>query len=59
MNTNKVHAVIPGLIAAAALVLSFSLPVNAATAIGFATVLMLGSMFALEYRLTWKRLLGR
>lgn len=59
MNNIKLTAVIPGLIASAAIALSFSLPFNAEIALGFATVLMLGGVAVLEYRLNWKRLFSR
>jgi hypothetical protein len=54
-----VLAVPTSLIAVAALVLSFRAPVNAESMIGYATVLALVGVAALEYRLSWKRLFGR
>ena len=52
-------AVIPGVIVATALLLSFRYPVSAETLFGFGTVAVLVAMLALEYRFNWKRLLGR
>lgn len=59
MKKNLIVAVPLSLMAVAALVLSFRAPVNAETLIGYATVLSLVGVAALEYRLSWKRLLGR
>jgi hypothetical protein len=61
MNKNIIlPAVLPGVfIALAALVLSFRSPVPAESIIGYASVLALLGMAALEYRINWKRLLGR
>jgi hypothetical protein len=52
-------AVIPGAIALAVLLLSFRIPINADSIAGFGTVLALVSIAALEYRLSWKELIGR
>ncbi len=59
MNKTILLAAIPGAIALAALLLSFRSPVSADSAIGYAVVLMLLSVAALEYRINWKRLIGR
>lgn len=59
MNKNILLAVPTGLLAVAALVLSFRLPVNAEALVGYLSVLSLLAVAALEYRITWKRLFGR
>jgi hypothetical protein len=59
MNKNIIIAVLSGLVAVAALLLSTRSPVNAEAAIGYAAVLALLGMAALEYRISWKRLIGR
>jgi uncharacterized membrane protein YebE (DUF533 family) len=59
MNKNILIAVPFGLGAIAALVLSFRSPVTAESLIGYASVLGLLSVAALEYRISWKRLFGR
>ncbi|MBI5691919.1 MAG: hypothetical protein HZC55_17700 [Verrucomicrobia bacterium] len=59
MNKNILIAVPTGLLAVAALVLSFRIPVNAESVIGYVSVLALLAVAALEYRITWKRLFGR
>lgn len=59
MKKNLVLAVPASVVAVAALVLSFRSLLNAETLIGFATVLALVGVAALEYRLSWKRLFGR
>jgi hypothetical protein len=46
-------------IAATALLLSFRSPVSAESVVGYASVLALIGMAALEYRINWRRLLGR
>ena len=50
-----------GLIAAAAiaLVLSFRAPVGLDTVIGYLAVLSMVGVSALDYRINWKRILGR
>jgi hypothetical protein len=58
MKKNILLAV-PLSLMAAALVLSFRAPVNAEAMIGYATVLALVGVAALEYRITWKRIFGR
>lgn len=42
-----------------ALVLSFRIPANAESMIGYASVLAILGLVALEYRISWKRLFGR
>ena len=60
MKTNKVIlAAIPGLIATAALVLSVRSQVDPALLVGYGAVLALLGVAALEYRINWKRVLGR
>lgn len=57
---NKVLLAVPvGVIAVAALVLSFRAPVTAESVIGYVSVLGLLGVAALEYRISWKRLFGR
>ena len=53
-------AALTGTIAAVtALVLSVRPPVNAESIVGYASVLALLGVSALEYRINWKRLSGR
>jgi len=59
MKTNKLHAVIPGVIALAAIVLFFRAPVNADSALGFVSVATLLGIAALEYRISWRGVFGR
>jgi hypothetical protein len=59
MKKNILLAVPASVVAVAALVLSFRAHVNAEALIGYATVLALVGVAALEYRLNWKRLFGR
>jgi hypothetical protein len=58
-NNRLIEAVIPGVIAIAAIALSLSSPVNADTLIGYGSVLALLGVAALDYRIRWKRVLGR
>jgi hypothetical protein len=58
-NNKTLLAVIPGVIALAALVLLFRAPVNADSAVGFLSVAALIGIAALEYRINWRRVLGR
>ncbi len=58
MNKSILIAVPVSLLAVAALVLSFA-SATPETVIGFASVLGLLGVAALEYRISWKRLLGR
>ena len=59
MKTNILVAVPVSLIAVAAIVLSVRSSVSAESLIGYAGVLALISVAALEYRISWKRLFGR
>lgn len=60
MKNNKlILAAIPSAIAIAALVLSLRSPVNAESLVGYGSVLMLLAFVGLEYRINWKRVLGR
>ena len=59
MKKNLLIAVPISAIAVAALVLSFRYLVTAESVIGFASVLGLLGVAALEYRISWKRLFGR
>jgi len=59
MNKNLVIAVPVSLVAVAAFVLSIRSSVTAESIIGYVSVLALLAVAALEYRLSWKRLLGR
>jgi len=57
-NIINTTAVLPGLIAATLLLLSFVTVSNVEFVVGFCTVLALLGIATLEYRLNWKRLLG-
>ena len=59
MKTNNILAVLLGVIAAAALVLSVRAQLNVESVIGYASVLALLGVAASEYRLGWKRIFGR
>ncbi len=59
MKNKYITAVIPGVIALAAILLSFRSSVSADSVLGFASVVTLVSVAALEYRLNWRRLFGR
>jgi hypothetical protein len=59
MKKNIVIAVPVSLVAVAAFVLSVRSSVTAESIIGYVSVLALLAVAALEYRLSWKRLLGR
>jgi uncharacterized membrane protein len=60
MNKNIILlAVIPGVIVSTALVLSIRSQVSAESLIGFGCVLMLAAVAILEYRINWRRILGR
>lgn len=59
MNKNLIIAVPISLIAVAALLLSFRSSISAESLVGFASVLALLSVAALEYRINWKRLFSR
>jgi len=58
-NRSVLLAVLGLLIAGAAIALSFRASVNAESLIGYVSVFAMLSVAALEYRITWKRLLGR
>ncbi|MEY4941346.1 MAG: hypothetical protein RIQ93_3081 [Verrucomicrobiota bacterium] len=58
-NNLLVLVAFAGVTALAALLLTFRFPVSAEYAAGYASVLALLGMAALEYRINWKRLLGR
>jgi hypothetical protein len=59
MKKNLLVAVPFGLLAVAALLLSFSSHVTAESLIGYASVLALLALVVAEYRINWKRLFGR
>jgi len=60
MKTNtQLQAVLPGVIAIAALVLLLRAPVKADSLVGFLSVLALLGIAALEYRISWRRVFGR
>ena len=54
-----IQAATPAIIAAAALALSFSFPIKAASLVGYGCVLALTVILAVEYRIKWKWLTGR
>jgi len=53
------RAVIPGLIAAAAILLFLYTHAHMDAVVGFGAVAILAGVVALEYRLNWKWLFGR
>jgi hypothetical protein len=59
MNKNILIAVPVSLIAVAAVLLSVRSSVNAESLIGYASVLALLGMAAMEYRINWRRPFGR
>jgi hypothetical protein len=60
MKTNLlILAALAGIAASAAVLLTFRFPVSAEFAAGYASVIALLGLGALEYRVTWKRLIGR
>ena len=59
MKKNLIMAVLSSLIAVAAVTLSFRSPVGVDSLIGYASVFALLGLAAMEYRVGWKRLLGR
>ncbi len=59
MNKTVILAVLSSVFAVAAFLLSVRSPITAESAIGYAAVLMLLGVAALEYRISWKRLVGR
>ena len=58
-NNIIVLAVLSGVFAATAFLLSLRFPVTADSFVGYASVLALLGMATLEYRFSWKRLVGR
>lgn len=60
MKNNKLLlAAIPGVIALAALLLSFRSPVAVENIIGYGSVLALLAVMTVEYRIDWKRVFSR
>ena len=53
------QTVIPGLIAAAVILLSFRSPITAESVVAYGSIAMLLGVAALEYRIGWKWLFGR
>jgi hypothetical protein len=59
MKTNIISAVTPAILALAAIALSFRY-VNASVLIGsYLSVAGVGIVLALDYRLNWRRMIGR
>jgi hypothetical protein len=58
-NNKQLLAVTLGVIALAALLLSFRAPVTADSLVGFLSVTAILGIAALEYRISWKRVFGR
>ncbi|MEO6569217.1 MAG: hypothetical protein ABIO94_10685 [Opitutaceae bacterium] len=59
MKNKLILAVIPGVIVPAALLLSFRTLITAEALVGYLSVFTLLGVAALEYRVSWKNLLGR
>jgi len=59
MTKNTTLAVLTGVIAVTALLLSFRPPVTTESLVGYFSVLALLGVAALEYRISWRRLFGR
>jgi len=60
MNNNITsYAAILGVIAAATILLSVRPHVSVESIVGFGSILALLGVFAMEYRITWKEILGR
>ncbi len=60
MKNNKLLlAALPGVIAVAALLLSFRSPIAVENLIGYGSVLALLGLMAAEYRIDWKRVFSR
>ncbi|HXQ82270.1 MAG TPA: hypothetical protein VN775_13210 [Opitutaceae bacterium] len=59
MKTNIIRAATPAIFAIAAILLSFRSFTADTLIAGYFCVLGLGAILALDYRLSWKRLLGR
>jgi hypothetical protein len=53
------RAVLPGVIAAAGIVLFLAAHLSASVFVGFASVAIVAGVVVLEYRLSWKWLTGR
>ena len=58
-NNIITHAAILGITAAALILLSFRSQVSVDSVVGFGSILALLGVAAMEYRITWKRILGR
>jgi hypothetical protein len=58
-NNIITQAALLGITAAAVLLLSFRSHVGVDSVVGFGSVLMLLGVAAIEYRITWRRVLGR
>jgi hypothetical protein len=58
-NTIITQTVIPGLIAAAVLLLSFRSQMHVESIVAYGSIVMLLGLAALEYRVSWKWLFGR
>ncbi len=58
-NVLTIAALTGTLVAVTALLLSVRPPVNAESIVGYASALALLGVATLEYRINWKRLLGR
>lgn len=58
-NNVIIPAVLFGLIAAAALVLSYRSPISVDSIVGFASVFGLIGVAGLEYRINWRRIFSR
>ena len=58
-NNILILAALISLLAGTALLLSFRSLVTAESAVGYASIIALLGMAALEYRINWKRLIGR
>jgi len=58
-NNINSQTVIPGILAAAVIALSFSSQVTVESIVAYGSIAALLSLAALEYRISWKQLLGR
>ena len=58
-NNITTHAAILGITAAALIVLSVRSHVSVESIVGFGSIIALLGVAAMEYRLTWKEILGR
>ena len=59
MKNKLILAVIPGIVVAAALLLSFRSLITAEATVGYLSVLVLLGVASMEYRFNWKRLFWR